>query len=374
MPRATSSQRLAALLRVRKEDLIRRWAERILGDPAVPEANRLTEPELRDHAPALIDRIVGCLDGSGGEAAGRLIPNAEGREHARQRLAKEYEVTEAMTELSHLRAAILDLAAEQGVRLDRNCALCLHLAIDQSMISGCREMERAKVEKSRERARVRERFIAILGHDLRSPVQSIRFAAALLMRDAETERQHHLAGQIAASADRMGRMIADVLDLTRARSDAGLPIEPKQADLHAIAQQVIDELRIAHPNRSVQLDAHGDMSGVWDPDRMAQVMSNLVSNALHYSPSDTPVRVTLRGEAHHVLALVNNRGPTIAPEVMAQIFEPFVRGFQGARVAHGEGLGLGLFITQQIIAAHGGSIDVASTTDEGTTFTVRVPR
>jgi signal transduction histidine kinase len=75
-----------------------------------------------------------------------------------------------------------------------------------------------------------------------------------------------------------------------------------------------------------------------------------------------------------VLAVVNNRGPTIAPEVMAQIFEPFVQGSQGGRVAHGQGLGLGLFIAQQIVAAHSGSIDVASTTEEGTTFTVRMPR
>ena len=374
MPQPKPGWRLAALLRDRKEELIRQWTERILSDPAVPEAKRLSEPELRDHAPALIDRIVGCLEGSGGEAAGRAMPNAEGKEHARQRLAEAYELTEAMSELSHLRAAILELAGDEGVSVDRDASLCLHMAIDRSMITGCREMERVALAQSRERTRVRERFIAVLGHDLRNPVQAIKLTAALLMRDATTEPQNLLAGRIVASADRITRMISDLLDLTRARSDGGIPIEPKHADLSAIAHQAIDELRTTRPNRTVQLDARGDVSGVWDPDRMAQVMSNLVSNALDYSQPDTPVRVDLRGEAAHVLAMVNNRGPTIAPEMMAQIFDPFVQGSQGGRVARGQGLGLGLFITQQIVTAHGGSIDVTSTTEEGTTFTVRVPR
>jgi signal transduction histidine kinase len=107
---------------------------------------------------------------------------------------------------------------------------------------------------------------------------------------------------------------------------------------------------------------------------MARVMANLTSNALDYSSPDTPVRVVLRGEATHVLISVNNHGPTIGHGVMDQIFEPFVQGSQGGRVSKGQGLGLGLFITRQIVEAHGGSIDVASTAEEGTTFTVRIPR
>jgi signal transduction histidine kinase len=375
MDEAPSSRRLAALLRDRKEDLIERWTERVLGDPGVPEANRLSEPALRDHIPALIDRIARCLEAiDGGEASGRAMSNVESRHHALNRFAQEYRLTEALSELSHFRAAILDLIAAQGLTLEMDTVRCLHAAIDQSMISGSGEMERAATEKAREGARFRERFIAILGHDLRNPLQSIKLAASLLRRDGTTEPRAQLASRIVASADRMGRMITDLLDVTRARFGGGIPIEPKRADLCAVARQVIDELEITHPNRTVLLDAQGDVCGVWDPDRMAQVMSNLTSNALDYSPSGTPVRVILRGEVAHVLAVVNNRGPTIAPEAMGQLFEPFAQGSQCGRVAQGQGLGLGLFITQQIVHAHGGSIDVASTADEGTTFTVRVPR
>ncbi len=381
MSRNQSRRQLAALLRDKKEDLIRRWTERVLEDPGVPEANRLSEPNLRDHIPILIDRIAKSIEAiDGAEASGRTMPSDESRDHARHRLAMEYRLTEALSELSHFRLAVLDLAAEQGVALDIEAARCLHAAIDGSMIAGSDEMERAAVAKSREAARIRERFIAILGHDLRNPLSSIGMAASLLIGGHPVEPPRRLAERIKASADRMGRMIADLLDMTRARRDGGISIEPKPADLAAITRQAIDELRIAHPQRTVDLVAEGDVRGEWDPDRMVQVMSNLVSNALDYSPPDTPVRVALRAETAHVLAVMNNLGPMIAPEAMGRIFEPFSQGSQGGSVARGhgpgqgQGLGLGLFIAREIVKAHGGSVDVASTAEEGTTFTVRVPR
>jgi signal transduction histidine kinase len=375
-PSAKRSSDLAALLRRHKEDLLRRWTRRVLSDPRVPEASRLSEPELRDHIPRLIDRIVGCLEAADqGQAAGQANDvDSDGKDHAHHRLAEDYSLTEALSELSHFRAAILDLCAVHGVTLEVDAARTLHAAIDQAMISGSDVMEHAAREKSRERAAFRERFMGILGHDLRSPLQAINLATAIVLKHHDTtDAIALLARRIAGSADRMGRMIADLLDLTRARQGGGIPIELKQADLGAIVQQAIDEVAVAHPDRTIDLDAQGEASGAWDPDRMAQVMANLVSNALDYSPVGTPVRVVLRAEAGYVSVAVNNRGSTIAPEVMARLFEPFVQGAQEGRVAQGQGLGLGLFIVRQIVEAHGGSIGVASTKEEGTTFTVRLP-
>jgi signal transduction histidine kinase len=373
-PRLDGPSRLAATLRDQKNELVLRWTRRVLDDPMIPEADRLSGPELRDHIPKLIDNLADCLEAvEGAEASGRAIgAGGNSREHARDRIESDYSLTEAMRELSHFRAAILDLCATQGAVLDSDAARCLHAAIDQSMISGSDEMERAAVAKFGQEAAFRERFIGILGHDLRNPLQAIRFAAAsLLERDDTTAPQTRLMHRIAMSADHMGRMIAGLLDVTRARLGGGIPIEPKLADLRVISRQSIDELEIAHPFRTIQLDVQGDVRGVWDPDRIAQVVSNLVGNAIDYSPVDTPVRVDLRVEGTDVLLVVNNRGPTIAPEMMAQLFDPFRRGSQGGAV--GQGLGLGLFIAQKIVEAHGGAIAVASTPEEGTTFTVRLP-
>jgi signal transduction histidine kinase len=372
-----SRRRLSTLLHDRKEELIRQWTRRVLDDPSVPEANRLNAPDLRDHIPALIDCLAEDLEVPGaGEGVGRAIGTSRSaREHACHRVSRGYVLTEALRELSHFRAAILDLCFAEGTEFKDDEAKLLHAMIDESMATEGEEMERVAVEKLQTEATFRERFIGILGHDLRNPLQSISFvAAALLKLDDTTEPQARLIRRIAVSADRMARMIADLLEVTRARLGGGIPIEPKVADLRAISQQAIDELEIAHPDRTIRLDVLGDVRGVWDPDRMAQVVSNLVSNALDYSPPDTSVRVLLRGEGVRVLLEVNNQGPTIAPGRMDHLFEPFVQGSQGERVAEGQGLGLGLFIAEQIVEEHGGSLAVASTPEEGTTFTVRLPR
>jgi signal transduction histidine kinase len=376
MSPALSRHDLVVLLRDRKEDLVQQWTRRVLDDPSVPEANRLSEPELRDDIPRLIDRITKCLEASEeGEASGQAIAESSTvRDHARQRVSKEYRLTAVLSELMQFRGAVLDLIATTGTAVEIDAARCLHAAIDQSMICGSQEMEESVIKTFREQAAFRERFIGILGHDLRDPLQSINLVTARLGLDLTAEPQRKLVGRIAAISNRMGRMIADLLDVTRARLGGAIPIAPKEADLGAVARQTIDEMADARAHRTIELETHGDLRGVWDPDRMAQVLSNLLSNALDYSPPDTLVRVVLRGELAHVLVTVNNQGPTVATEVMAQLFDPFVQGSQGGRVARGQGLGLGLFIAQQIVVAHKGSIDVASTQEEGTTFTVRVPR
>jgi signal transduction histidine kinase len=183
-----------------------------------------------------------------------------------------------------------------------------------------------------------------------------------------------LLRRIASSADRMGRMIHDLLDVTRSRLGGGLPLEPKPIDLVIVCKQVIDELEIAHSKRTIELDAPSEVPGVWDPDRLAQVVSNLLGNALDYGAPETPVRVTVDDRGAEVSLSVNNQGPAIEPDAAARLFDPFQQGAQDGRATRGRGLGLGLFIVKAIVEAHGGSIAVASTPDAGTTFHVRLPR
>jgi signal transduction histidine kinase len=166
-------------------------------------------------------------------------------------------------------------------------------------------------------------------------------------------------------------MIRDLLDFNQARR-RGLPVHHQPLELHEHVRRVLNEVRLAWPERRIAFQASGDGQGEWDGDRLAQVVTNLVGNALQHGPADTPVRVSIRDEGPKVLLEVHNEGRPIPPGVLAELFEPYRRG-PGAGASQGS-LGLGLFITRQIVLGHGGTIDVRSTAPEGTTFTVCLPR
>lgn len=226
----------------------------------------------------------------------------------------------------------------------------------------------------REAVRVREDVVAVVSHDLRNPLNAITLSTATLARQGGLdERTARTVARIDAAAQRANRLIRDLLDFTQARV-GGIPLNSQPSNIHVIARQVAEEFRSAHPGRSIHLLAHGEGQGQWDPDRLAQVLANLLGNALQHSPTDTLVRLETRGEGGEVLIVIHNQGAPIAPELLPVLFEPFRRG----REAHGKGesgsLGLGLFITRQIVEAHQGQIEVSSTVEEGTTFTVRLPR
>ena len=221
-----------------------------------------------------------------------------------------------------------------------------------------------------ETARFREHFVGVVGHDLRNPLTAIITSAQLLLRHGRLdEAQARVVNRVAASAGRMARMIADLLDFARTRLGGDFPIRTRRIDLGELTGQTVEELIYADPARTVHIDAEGDLWGNWDAGRMEQVVSNLVSNALQHGPEDGEVTVTLRGEPEVVVFSTHNAGPPIPPEVLLHVFEPGQRG-----VAHSAGLGLGLFIVQQIVLAHGGSMAARSSAPEGTTFTAVLPR
>jgi signal transduction histidine kinase len=170
-------------------------------------------------------------------------------------------------------------------------------------------------------------------------------------------------------------MIDAVLDLTRSRLGGGIPIFPRNTDVSAVARVVIEELRSARPECELRsdLDRAANPWGMWDPDRLAQVVSNLVDNALTYGCANGPVTVKLVDDDSAVELEVQNAGRPITPELMPMLFDPFRRGAPTG-APRGEGLGLGLFIANQIVVAHGGSIGVRSSVHDGTCFTVRLPR
>jgi signal transduction histidine kinase len=237
------------------------------------------------------------------------------------------------------------------------------------------ELHRQKqqiAEELRQRSetlRLNEMFTGVLGHDLRNPLNAILMSTALLQRRSDDPAIQQIAHKILASGTRMTRMIENMLDLTRARLSGGIPLNRTGADLVSIVERVVQEFRTLYSERTVEVHVEGELTGVWDADRLQQIASNLIGNALQHGDPNGPVIIRLRGIAPDTVTLtVANRG-AIEPHVVATIFEPFRSGEGDSR-----GLGLGLYIAQQIATAHRGSIVVESTPVSGTQFTVTIPR
>ena len=229
------------------------------------------------------------------------------------------------------------------------------------------DTERVKREReAQQTAHFRERFIGILGHDLRSPLTAIGAGASLILRHKDSPDPVLAASaRITHSAERMARMISDLLDFTQARLGGGLSVKRVECDLGEVARAVVDEVSIGDPTRTIALHAEGDTRGSFDPDRVAQLLSNLLMNALAYAPLGEEIAVTVQGRPSDVEVAVKNGGPPIAEEDREVLFDPFRRGRSSAKESRG--LGLGLFIVQQIALAHGGGVSVESG-EGGTTF------
>ena len=231
------------------------------------------------------------------------------------------------------------------------------------------ELRRAE-SAARQAAEFGEKLIGIVSHDLRNPLNAIHLSVTqLLHSETLSAREQRMAARIAKSTDRMKRMIEELLDFTRGRIGGGIPIEPKPGDLRAVLRQGVEELEAAWPERTLSLKVEpGRYEGAWDADRLVQVVSNLGVNALQYSPSDAPVHFSLRDGGQSVVLEVHNAGNPIPPDALPHLFDPFRRAS-----SEGGGLGLGLYIVEQVVKGHGGHIEVVSTSEAGTTFRVVLP-
>jgi signal transduction histidine kinase len=261
------------------------------------------------------------------------------------------------------------LRNSRGV-IDRVMAL-VHDVTEQVRASKEREGLVTELQRA---VRSSEIFVGILGHDLKNPLSAIMTAANLLEVRADSEKIATPVSRIVISADRMDRMISQLLDFASIRLGRGIPIERTGVDLAEVSRSVIEELESA-PNRHIQLESVGNVAGTWDRDRLCQLVSNLVSNACQHGTPGGPVLIRLDGTNPDVVCLeVRNRG-VVAPEHLPVMFEPLGDSCDHPRRRSGSsGLGLGLYITKQIASAHGGTIDVESNEDEGTRFIVDLPR
>jgi phosphoserine phosphatase RsbU/P len=234
-------------------------------------------------------------------------------------------------------------------------------------------VERAAVAEKDRVQQFQERFLGILGHDLRNPLASIDMGTGIIRQRSTDPAVIRVADRMHASAVRMSRMIEQILDLTRSRLASGLEIKAEPMDLREVLTRMVDESKALHPSRVVELHCPA-LSGVWDRDRLEQVFSNLLGNALSYGAPDRPVTVRATADDQQVLVDVHNEGEPIPTALQPRLFDPFRRGERDSRTANTAGLGLGLYISSELVRAHGGTIVLWSSQAEGTTFRVALPR
>jgi hypothetical protein len=340
---------------------------------------------LRDHAEDILR--VTARDMTSSQTAEQQAEKSKGRggggtesagldrasnEHAIDRLRSGFSLIEVVSEYRALRASVLRLWG-QSVRTadeaDLQDLIRFNESIDQSLAEAVKSYT-SRVDESR------ELFLATLGHDLRNPLNAIVVSSQLLTRSGQLDVENTgIASQMSGFAKVMTGMIHDLLDFTRTRLGGGMPVSATRTDLETICRDVLDEFRAAQPHRPLRFESVGDTSGEWDGARLRQVVSNLVANAIQYGGDATPVEVFARGEDSDVRLVVRNQGLPISSSALATIFDPFVRAPEEAtKGRRSGGVGLGLYITKQIVVAHGGTIVVTSDHATGTVFTVRLPR
>jgi signal transduction histidine kinase len=339
---------------------------------------------LRDHADAILLATVHDMQSSqsapqrAAKARGRPMDdgaalNGASEMHAVGRLGSGFDLMEVVSEYRALRSSVLELwrdSAPEVHERDVEDLTRFNESIDQSLTKAVSSYTK-RVDQSR------DLFLAILSHDLRNPLNSIAMSAALLPQLANSSSEsRQTASQISSSVSLMARMIGDLLDYTRTRLGAGMPVLPAPMNLGTLCQAVFDEYRSSFPDRIIRFESAGDLTGSWDSDRLRQMISNLLGNAVQHGATDAPIVMKLRGEASDVVFVVHNGGPPISPGELSKIFEPLVRGSStGKPTANRPGsIGLGLYIAREIALSHGGTIDVTSTRETGTSFTVRLPR
>jgi signal transduction histidine kinase len=371
---------------MRLADFIKRDMEAILSEwekcaaAQLPAAADMDSLALRDHAEPLLRAIVNDMKSpqtdeereqkSKGRAARPMQARyTEAETHALLRAQRGFTINQLAAEYRSLRANVLHLwtKACKPSAIDPRDVYRFNEAIDQTVAESVAFFS-AQIENER------NLFLGMLGHDMRSPLQVIQVTAMYLSKlDVGTEVAT-CAARLSKSTRSLKALLDDLLDFNRTRLGLGVTISPVAVDMAQAFSAELEQLRVTNPGRRIELEVSGDVSGVWDINRLNQLLNNLVINAFKYGASTSPVKVVLTGLAIEVVFSVHNQGPTIEQSVLAQIFEPLKRGSDHQLVAGSDGsMGLGLYIAREIAIAHHGYISAKSDENE-TVFTVRLPR
>ncbi|HWJ23977.1 MAG TPA: HAMP domain-containing sensor histidine kinase [Gemmatimonadaceae bacterium] len=375
--------RLADFIRANREPILVEWEA--FARTCAPAAGTMDVAALRDHADQMLTAIAADLatpqgrraqaEKSRGQAPTEdpAASTAAGA-HGAGRAESGFTVAQMVAEYRALRASVIRLwtQVEGALGADEVEDLTrFNEAIDQALAESVGRFEQG-VEQAK------ETFLAILGHDLRLPLGAISTSAAFVLETGALEEPHRtLVARIAASAGRTIEMVGELLDFTRSRLGGGIPVVRAEVSLGRIVRDAVDEVRAAHPGHEIRIEADGEHRGRWDAARLAQALGNLIGNAVQHGGAGEPVQVAVWGEGEQVCVAVRNGGAAIPPDQLDGIFNP-MKARRAPREAADRGptgsLGLGLYIAERIVDAHGGHVAVESSEARGTTFTVYLPR
>ncbi len=352
--------RIGRQLVAARTEIIEEWRRQV---SALPELQRLQPSVIVDHMPEFLYELA-RQSGGDPEAAQRAYEQLING-HALQRLGFGVSLSTLLDEYTALRQVVLEHVLRDASEDElRGELLEIDRAIGHAITTSVRTF-------SERRDEVRDQFVSMLAHDLRGPLQALSIGAENILRRPCGEPAHaRAAAAMVRTAERMARLISDVVDFARGRLGVGIPAAPVTCNIGEVCHEVAGELRIAHPQRTLLVTTAGDLVGSWDRDRLLQAIANLASNALVHGRDPIEIRVFEDPDRQIVTTEVHNAGPPIPEELIPHLFDPYR---QGANVASG-GLGLGLFIVQQIALAHGADCTVRSSEREGTTFSIRWPR
>jgi signal transduction histidine kinase len=375
----TAKNRLTHFIKNNTAKIISEWEA--FARTLIPSADGMTPYALRDHIHQILAFVMSDMasyqtpaeqqEKSHGEKK-QNQPVTAAQTHAAVRFAGGFDIGQMVSEYRALRASVLKLWSDTGPVFDAEDIADItrfNESIDQELAESV-SFYTDRVAQSR------EMVIGILSHDLRSPLQAIALSAELSLHMGQlNERQTMLGQKVLECTHRMSALINDLLDVTRARFGAGLPVVPTMMNMTTVAEQIVDEVRVVHPHRTIQLSTSGGLVGEWDKARIGQIFSNLLNNAMQYGSHNAPVRVGLKGDPGVVTLTVGNDGVPIPADKIKMIFDPLIRGATHQDTVPTSGnLGLGLYITKEVVLAHGGTIEVTSSEMEGTIFTARLPR
>lgn len=373
--------KLSVFIRTHLEEILQAWQEFAATLGPLKEADA---KQLRDHAGELLKVIALDLDTEQFEQQSiakshGLAPQAVGdtpaQVHAADRVAAGFTSEQVMAEFRALRSSVLRLWARK-VDITSPGEV-------QDMVRFNEAIDQAQSESmARYAMMLREAqnlFLAILGHDVRTPLGAISMGAQVLLQDQTLPSKALKVGlRIFNSSKRMDEIVRDLLDFSTTHLGDGIPVDPYKVDLREISKNVVEEARAFHPDRQIILECKGELTGVWDGARMAQALSNLVSNAVQHGCKSAPIRINVTEAKDEIIFEVQNEADVIPPAKLRTFFDPVrrfaIRPTHERVMAGTKNLGLGLYVVKEIIRAHDGEITVASTESEGVTFTVKLPR
>jgi signal transduction histidine kinase len=372
--------RLPEFIRQHVDRIVDEWEQ--FDSTITPAAEHMDKVALRDHAKAIL--LAAARDMTTAQTTCEQMAKAKGEgpektpsldeagaSHGELRHTVGFDLVQMTSEFRHLRACVIRLWVDTLESPD--------LTYFQDMIRFNEAVDEALAESTAAYAdqvnHSRDIFLAILGHDLRAPLQAVSMSTEMLMRKVALEGDAlACANNIKRGARHMAVMVSDLLELVRSRLGKSLPIEPAPMDLADAADAAIAQACAGNPECDPTLKVVGDTQGVWDAGRIAQLLQNLIGNALQHGLNKRDVTVTVSGEPQAVRLTVHNFGVPIPEEAIGTVFDPLVRSADEGLGQPTTSLGLGLFIVKEVVNAHGGTIEVSSNKTDGTLFTVVLPR